>query len=131
MKLLKSSKKRKALNTNTTFTTLMLKQIYVKSINGGDVLIKKMFDEAVKYLDNIGFVKTPLVSMTERDMHFRSAMFSQAGEKVLIEYKKDLFEEVIKLVFTPLEIKFVHDILLMRFNQIAAEEKDSIFIYNE
>ena len=107
----------------------MSKQIYVKSVKG--VLIKQMFDEAGEYLINIGFSKTPLISITDKDITFRGFLFSSGREKVLVEYKKDAYEEVLRLDFTPLEIRFIYDILLLRFNQIASDQKDNVFIYNE
>ncbi len=108
----------------------MPKQIYVKSVNGSP-LLKKMYDEAQTYLGNIGFSKTPLFSLTDSEVTIRSFLFSTGHEKVIMEYKKDLFEEVLKLNFAPLEIKFVYDILLMRFNQLASEERGNVYIYNE
>ena len=109
------------------FTTSMLRQIQVKSLQEPGKL-RKMYDEARGYLENIGFRRTPLLSLTDADQTLRSFMFEQAGEKVLVEYKVDSFEETLKLVFCPLEIEFVYDILLMRFNQIRGENKQ-IFIY--
>ena len=110
----------------------MSKQIWVKSVKQGEILLKKMYDEAQEYLENIGFVKTPLLSVTDADLSLRSYFFTQAGEKIILEYKRDMFEEILKLTFNPLDIKFVYDILLMRFNQLASDEKErNIFIYNE
>ena len=108
----------------------MSKQICVKSINDTDML-KKMHNEARLYLENIGFKRTPLMSLTDMDNTFRSFLFSQGKEKILVEYKKDLHEEILKLVFNPLEIKFVYDLILMRFNQIASSEKDKVIIFND
>ena len=109
----------------------MSKQISVKAVNASGAILIKMYNEALKYLENIGFIKTPLMSITDKNKIFRSFLFSQAFEKVIIEYQKDSHEELLKLVFNPLEIKFVYDILLMRFNQIASEQKDKVFIYNQ
>ena len=109
----------------------MSKQISVKSTNTSEPVLKKMYDEAQKYLENIGFIKTPLMSLTDKDHTFRSFLFSQAFEKVVLEYKKDNYEETLRLIFNPLEIKFVYDILLMRFNQLAQDQEDKVFIYNE
>lgn len=109
----------------------MSKQISVKSINTTDPLLRKMYDEAQKYLENIGFIKTPLMSVTDKNHTFRSFLFSQAFEKVVLEYKKDSHEELLRLIFNPLEIKFIYDILLMRFNQLAQDQEDKVFIYNE
>ena len=109
----------------------MSKQIAVKSINATGPVLKKMFEEAQKYLENIGFIRTPLMSITDKDHTFRSFLFSQAFEKVVMEYKKTSNEEILRLIFNPLEIKFIYDILLMRFNQLAQDQEDKVFIYNE
>jgi hypothetical protein len=108
----------------------MLKQIYVKSLHTSGSLVK-MYEEAKTYLQNIGFLKIPLMAVTDIEHTFRSYLFSQGFEKVMLEYNKDMHEEVLKLVFTPAEIRFVYDILLMRFNQIARDEEGNVFIYNE
>ena len=109
----------------------MSKQISVKSVKANDALLKKMYDEANTYLETIGFTRTPLISITDLDNTFRGFLFTHGKEKILVEYKKDLFEEILKLVFQPLEIQFVYDILLMRFRQIAMDEQESVFIYND
>ncbi len=108
----------------------MLKQIHIKSIKN-EVLLKRMYDEASNYLESIGFKKTPLLSVTDAEVTFRGFLFASGNEKVMIEYQKNLFEEVLKLVFAPMEIKFIYDILLMRINQIASDERDSVFIYTQ
>ncbi|MCM2324844.1 MAG: hypothetical protein NDI94_00120 [Candidatus Woesearchaeota archaeon] len=105
----------------------MLKQISVRSIASTGASVKKMYDEAQTYLENIGFKKTELMSVTDSGNTFRSYIFTQGKEKVLLEMKQDPVEEMLKLVFSPMEIKFVHDILLMRFNQLGKEK--GIFIY--
>lgn len=109
----------------------MSKQIAVKCLNGGELQLRKMYEEAMTYLENIGFSKETMLSITDTDMTFRSYLFTSGNEKVLLDYKKDMYDEILKLVFSPMEIKFVYDILLMRFNQLAAEDKKSIFIHNE
>lgn len=111
-------------------TTLMLKQIFVKSTKISDSLIKKMYDEAQKYLENIGFSKTQILAVTDPNITFRSLMFTSGKEKVLVEYRKDQFEDILRLSFEPLEIKFIYDILHMRFRQIASDEQEGIFISN-
>ena len=108
----------------------MLKQIFVKSVKTSDSMIKKMFDEAQKYLENIGFAKEQILSVTDQNITFRSVIFTSGKEQVLIEYRKDMFEDILRFSFTPLEILFVHDILLMRFKQIASDEQEGIFISN-
>ena len=120
--------KSKGLNTNNVFTTAMLKQIYAKSL-GGEYL-GQMYKESMTYLKNIGFHKTQLLSVTDRGSVYRWFVFTQMKEEIMIEYKKDDGEESLKLVFSPSDVEFIYDILLMRFNQIAAEEKDKVFIYN-
>ena len=109
----------------------MSRQILVKSLKNPEQLIKEMFDEAMSYLVNIGFTRTPLISITESTSTFRAFAFSQGNEKVILEYKASFSEEVLKLSFEPLKVKFIYDILVMRFNQIAKEDKESVFIYNE
>ena len=108
----------------------MLKQIFVKSVKINDSLIKKMFDETQKYLENIGFGKTQVLSVTDQNITFRSLIFTSGKEQVLVEYRKDMFEDILRLSFEPLEIKFIYDILLMRFKQIASEEQEGIYISN-
>ena len=108
----------------------MLKQISVKSIKSKGSNLKSMYNEAQKYLENIGFKKTPLVGVTSKNQVFRSFLFAQGDEKVILEFKQDNVEEILKLIFEPLEIKFVYDILLMRFTQIAKEKDNTVFVYN-
>jgi hypothetical protein len=108
----------------------MSKQICVKSVKGSLDMIRKMYNEAQTYLENIGFKREPLMSITDTDSTSRSFMFSQDFERVMIEYKKDKHEEVLKLQFSPARIKFVYDILLMRINQLASEQRDNVFVYN-
>ena len=108
----------------------MSKQICAKSLAGG-VSLKGMYKEAVTYLENIGFKKSPILSVTDIDQTTRIFFFNQGFEKVVLEYRQNPFEEVLKLIFKPSEIRFVHDILLMRFNQLAREQEDKVFIYNE
>lgn len=109
----------------------MSKQIAVRCMIGGETQLRKMHEEAITYLENIGFAKESLLAITDNDTTFRSFLFYSGDEKVMLEYKKDMYDEMLKLVFSPLDIKFVYDILLMRFNQLAAEEKNSVFIFNE
>ena len=109
----------------------MSKQICVKATDDSNNNLTQMFKEAKKYLENIGFFQTPLISITDKDSTVRTVLFSQGHEKVIMEYKKEFSEEVLKLVFNPLEIKFIYDILLMRFNQLADQNKDKVFIYNK
>ena len=106
----------------------MLKQISVKSIRGKNSL-KQMYNEAQVYLDNIGFSKDMLFSMTEDQLSIKTFIFSEGKEKILLEFQQDTVEESLKLVFYPMEIKFVYDILLLRFNELA-KEKGSIYIFN-
>ena len=120
--------KAKALYSSPLFTTVMLKQISAKSIDNKSV--KQLYDESIKYLENIGFSKEPLLSVTDRNRVYRSFVFRHGKEKVLLELNKDEFEETIKLIFAPMNIEFVHDILLMRFNQVARQESGRIFVYN-
>jgi hypothetical protein len=120
--------KTKDLYSICRFTTDMLKQISVKAIKGKNAL-KQMYNEAQIYLDNIGFSKEQILSLTDSDKAIRTYLFSQGKEKILLEYQQDNVEEVLKLVFHPMEIKFVYDILLMRFNQLA-KEKGSVYIFN-
>jgi hypothetical protein len=108
----------------------MSKQIFVKSIKISDSLIKKMFDEAQKYLENIGFSKTQILSVTDQNITFRSFAFTSGKENILVEYRKDMFEDILRLSFAPMEIQFVYDILLMRFRQIASDEQEGIYISN-
>lgn len=108
----------------------MSKQISVKSINVNNGTITQMYKETQTYLENIGFRRTNLLSITEKDTKKRVFMYSQGKEKVLIEYNKDKYEEILKAVFEPMEIKFVYEILLMRFNQLARKKSDSVFVYN-
>ncbi len=105
----------------------MLKQISVRSIASTGASVQKMYEEAQKYLENIGFKKVELVSVTDSGSAFRSFLYVQGKEKVLLEMKQDPVEELLKLVFTPMEIKFVYDILLMRFNQLGKEKGTFIF----
>ena len=121
--------KTKGLNTTIVSFTAMLKQISVKTLRTSDASLKQMYDEAQTYMKNIGFKKIELVSVTELDNTFRSFLFSQGKEKVLLEYRQDKFEEILNLGFTPMEIKFVYDILLLRFNQLAKKKKENIFIF--
>ncbi len=109
----------------------MSRQIQVKSINTLEAPLKKIYTEAHRYLESIGFKKTNLVSVTDKDKIIRSFLYTQAGENVILEYKKDMFEEVLKLIFSPMKIKFVYDIILMRFNQLARNDSERIFVYNE
>ena len=90
----------------------------------------KMYKEAHKYLQNIGFKKTALAAVTDKNTTLRTFYFVQGKEKIILEYKQDQVEEVLKIVFKPLDIKFVYDILLMRFNQIAKENKNKIYVFN-
>lgn len=106
----------------------MLRQISVKAIRGKNSL-QQMYNEAQVYLDNIGFSKEQLLSVTDKHSSIRTFMFKEGKEKILLEYQQDSVEEVLKLVFHPMEIKFVYDILLMRFNQLA-KEKSSVYIFN-
>ncbi len=106
----------------------MLKQISVKTVKGKDSL-KQMYNEAQVYLENIGFEKTPVFSLTDKHMMIRSFIYSHGKEKVLIEFQQDSVEQVLKLVFHPMEIQFVYDILLLRFNQLA-KEKESVHVFN-
>ncbi|MEK6916418.1 MAG: hypothetical protein AABW92_01620 [Nanoarchaeota archaeon] len=108
----------------------MSKQISVKSIKSEGSSLEKMYKEAQKYLMNIGFSKMPLLAVTSKDETFRSYLFSQGKEKIVLEYKQDKYEEVLNLTFNQSELRFIYDILLMRFNQLARDEK-SVFIYNE
>lgn len=109
----------------------MSKQICVKSLAGMGVSLNEMYKEAISYLVNIGFTKSPVISVTDKHQTTRVFFFTQGFEKVILEYKQDAFEEVLKLVFNPSDIRFVYDILLMRFNQLAKEKEDRVFIYNE
>jgi hypothetical protein len=102
----------------------------VKSVKISDTLIKKMFDEAQKYLENIGFTKTQVISVTDQNITFRSFIFTSGKETIIVEYRKDMFEDILRLTFAPLEIQFVYDILHMRFRQIASDEQEGIFISN-
>ncbi len=108
----------------------MSKQISVKSMRTKGSNLNSMYEEAHKYLKNVGFNKTPLVAVTDKNQVFRCFLFEQADEKVILEYKIDSVEEVLKLIFEPLEIKFVYDILLLRFTQIAKEKHNKVFVYN-
>ncbi|AJF61092.1 TPA: hypothetical protein HA239_01045 [Candidatus Woesearchaeota archaeon] len=108
----------------------MAKQISVKAVKSTGSSLSSMYKEAQTYLMNIGFSKMPLLALTSKEQTFRSYIFSQGREKVILEYKQDEYEEVLNLVFNETEIRFVYDILLMRFNQLARDEK-SVFIYNE
>ena len=109
----------------------MSKQIHVKSLRANEGLLSKMYDEAQKYLATIGFAKEPMLSVTDDSTTFRGFLFTSGFEKVMVEYKKDMYEEVLRLTFSPLEIRVVYDIILMRFNQIAGQEKESVFIFND
>jgi len=111
-----------------SFTTEMLKQISLKSIDNNS--LNKIYKETITYLENIGFIKTPFISFTDKDVIYRCFMFQSGQEKVLFEFRKDNHEELLQLVFSPMEITFVHDILLMRFNQ-AARESGKMFIYTQ
>ena len=106
----------------------MLKQISVKSIRGKNSL-KQMYNEASVYLDNIGFSKEMIFSMTDNQSSLKTFIFSEGKEKILLEFQQDTVEESLKLVFHPMEIKFVYDILLLRFNELA-KEKGSIYVFN-
>lgn len=106
-----------------------IKQIFVKSLKENKSLLN-MYDESQKYLETIGFEKILLLSITDLDETFRSFMFQNGEEKIIIEYKKDMYEEVLKLVFST-KITFIYDILLMRFNQLSSDDRESVFIYNE
>ncbi|MEM3374373.1 MAG: hypothetical protein QXE31_04080 [Candidatus Woesearchaeota archaeon] len=106
-----------------------IKQIYVKSLKENKSLLS-MYEEAHKYLETLGFDKILLLSITDSDETFRSFLFKNGEEKIIVEYKKDMYEEILKLVFST-HITFIYDILLMRFNQISSEERESVFIYNE
>lgn len=109
----------------------MLKQLSVKTLKSSGASVKQMYDEANKYLENIGFKKISLVSVTSVDGVLRSYVYFQGNEKIILEYSQDRIEETVKLMFTPMEIQFIYDILLMRFNQLAKDKEKSIFIYED
>jgi len=109
----------------------MSKQLSVKSLKSMGGSVKQMFDETQSYLSNIGFERTPFLAITDKEMTVRTFLFTHGKEKIILEYKQDMIEETIKLVFSPMEIKFVYDILLLRFNQLARDNKKGIFIYKE
>ena len=109
----------------------MSKQISVKALKVSGGSIKQLYEEAQKYLLNIGFAKEPMFSVTESTRVTRISYYSQGNEKVVMEYHQDLVEESLNLTFAPMDIKFVYDILLMRFNQVAREKQGSIVIYNK
>jgi len=108
----------------------MSKVISVKSIKSSGQSIKKMYEESVEYLTNIGFQKTTLVFVNDKTTALISLMFSQGNERVLLEFQQDSIEEKLHLKFSPMRIKFVHDILLMRFNSIAKKSNNKVFIFN-
>ena len=70
----------------------------------------QMYKETQTYLENIGFRKTELLSILDKNTKRRVFMYSQGKEKVLVEYEKNEYEEVLKAVFEPMEIKFVYEI---------------------
>jgi hypothetical protein len=108
----------------------MSKQISVKALKTSGASIKQLYEEAQKYLLNIGFAKEPIFSVTEASRVTRVNLYAQGKEKVLMEYHQDLVEEILKLTFKPSDIKFVHDILLMRFNQVAREKQGNVLVFN-
>ncbi|MEM2139071.1 MAG: hypothetical protein QXM96_02875 [Candidatus Woesearchaeota archaeon] len=105
------------------------KQINIKSIKENKVLLQ-IYQEAQKYLENIGFEKFLLISLTDADETMRSFLFQSGEEKIIIEYKRDMYEEIVKIIFST-KITFVYDILLMRINQLSNEEKESIYIFSD
>jgi hypothetical protein len=107
----------------------MSKQISVKSIKSSGESLKQMYNESVTYITNIGFKKIPVVSVTDKKNTVRTYLFTHGKEKIILEYCKDEYEEVLKVAFSPMEIKFVYDILLLRFNQLARNKENKIFIY--
>jgi len=109
----------------------MVGQISVKSLKVSGESLTQMYDEARSYLESIGFNKTALLSVTDKDLTLRTFLFKEGGEQILLEFKQDKYEEVLKLAFFPMEITFVYDILLMRFNQLSGGQKNGIFIYEE
>ena len=108
----------------------MSKHISVKALKSTGASIKQLYEEAQKYLLNIGFSKESILSVTEATRVTRVNLYSQGNEKVLVEYHQDTVEETLKLTFKPSEIKFVYDILLMRCNQIAREKYGNIVVFN-
>ncbi|MFH2020435.1 MAG: hypothetical protein ABIJ34_03410 [archaeon] len=108
----------------------MKRQISVKALRSTGATLKQMYDEALTYLGNIGYNKEQIFALTEADRIIRTFMFVQGSEKILVEYQQDTVEEVLKIAFGQTEIKFVYDILLMRFNQIARDKNGNVFVFN-
>jgi hypothetical protein len=109
----------------------MSKQISVKSVKSSGASIKELFEESKSYLTNIGFKKNTIAVVTDKENSTQTLLFFHGNEKVIIEFKQDAYEEVLNLAFAPMEIKFVYDILLMRFNQLAREKNKGVFIYEK
>ena len=106
----------------------MSRQICVKSFQSSKSL-KKMYDEAVTYLESLGFKKEPILAVTDNESTARSYLFMHGTEKIIFQYKLNLNEESLVLGFTPMDVEFIYDILLMRFRQLSLYESGKVFIY--
>lgn len=109
----------------------MQKQIFIRSLGKNKYVPSKLFNETVQYLQALGFKKTPVVSMSKKDGFYSSILFEEKEERIVLEFNSMQEEQIIKLSFAPLNIEFIYDILLMRFNQIARIEKDTICVYSK